>query len=234
MDVIAHRGASAYAPENTLASFQTALRLRAQACEFDVQQSCDNQLVVFHDRNLRRVAHIYKEINQLTLQQLEQIDIGTWFSSSFANERIPTLAQTLQLLRELPTIHLEIKGGKKSDLNFERRIIQALEDSDVWRKTIISSFNHDALTHVRNLRSDARLGYAVVLTPRQRAIREARQLGCESVHIYTWRTNAEWVKQVHQAGMKLNVFTVNSVQQARKLAVLGVDGIFSDRPDLLH
>lgn len=233
MNVIAHRGASAYAPENTLAAFREAIRIGTRSCEFDVQQTHDNTLVVLHDSDLRRVGNINARVNQLSLRELQDIDVGKWFSKTFVGERVPTLWQVLKLLRKLQTIHLEIKTDKIHYRGIEQRVVHKTHQAGVWSRTIISSFNHRTLHRVRTLSVDARLGYLVGSTAIHRAIREATKLRCESVHVSTRQVNLAWVNEVHHAGMKINVYTVNTISEARKLNRLGVDGIFSNRPNLL-
>lgn len=234
MDIIAHRGASAYAPENTLASFRAALRLGAQACEFDVRQNRDGVLVVLHDASLRRTAKVRAKVNELNFQELQKLDAGSWFSDEFAGEHIPTLGQVLKLLSKQRTIHLEIKSDHKPYPGIEQHVINELLQANVFKKTVISSFDHEVLKRVRNLRSDARLGYLLGLMQRRTAISEAVRLGCESIHLHTLQVNSAWVKEAHAAGMKINVYTVNNLRVAQRLARLGVDNIFSNKPDLLH
>ena len=94
--VIAHRGASGYAPENTLAAFSKAVVLRAPAIEFDVQQTRDRQLAVIHDSNLRRVAGDRRKLSQLDYAGLSKLDVGSWFGADFRDERTPTLEQVLE------------------------------------------------------------------------------------------------------------------------------------------
>jgi glycerophosphoryl diester phosphodiesterase len=112
VDVIAHRGASAYAPENTLASFAKSIELEADWFELDVQLTKDGQVVVIHDGNLERVAGVKKSVAEMTLEEIKQVDVGSRFSKEFAGERIPTFDEALALMKNRTGVYVELKVAK--------------------------------------------------------------------------------------------------------------------------
>jgi len=120
VDVIAHRGASAYAPENTLAAFSKAMEQKADWFELDVHLTKDGQVVVIHDGSLERVAGIKKNVRQMTLDEVKQADAGTGFGAQFAGERIPTLAEALDLAKNRVGVYIEIKSDAPDKLLIAR------------------------------------------------------------------------------------------------------------------
>ncbi|MBI4425663.1 MAG: glycerophosphodiester phosphodiesterase [Elusimicrobia bacterium] len=231
--LIAHRGASGYAPENTLASFELALKLGAGAIEFDVQQTKDGRLVVIHDPDLKRVAGVRRRIGSLTYLELSQHDVGAWFDAKYRGERVPLLEELLDLAQGRAELHLEIKNGTRPYPGIEERIVNLLRRRREWDgRVIISSFNHETLYLVRALDGSARLGYLVGLTRRAEALKEAAELGCESVHMSARQVDRAWVESLHERGRKLLVYTVNEPKDYERLRGLGVDAVFTNFPDL--
>jgi len=234
--IIAHRGASGYAPENTLASFRHALKLGAAAIELDVQQTKDGRLAVIHDLDLKRTAGLRKSLGAATSAELASLDAGSWFDPKFSGEKIPMLDQVLKLCdaggRKIE-LHLEIKQGKKPYPGIEAKVLELLSSKGDWlKRTVISSFDHPTLRRARDLSSKARLGYLVGTTGKSAALEEAAQLRCESMQLSRRQADAAWIGGIHNNGMKALVYTINEAAELRRLAALGVDGVFSNFPDL--
>ena len=231
--LIAHRGASGYAPENTLAAFERALAMGARRMEFDVQQTRDGRLVVVHDEDLRRVAGVRRRIGAIAYAELSRLDVGSWFDPRFAGERVPLLEEVLDLAAGKAELDLEIKQAARPYPGIEERVVRLLRSRRDWDgRVVISSFNHDTLCLVRTLDRSARLGYLVGSTRRPAALREAAELGCESVHMSARQVDPAWVSAVHRLGQKVLVYTVNEPEERRRLAGLGVDAVFTNFPDL--
>lgn len=231
--VIAHRGASGYAPENTRAAFALALEMGARAVEFDVQQSADGRLVVIHDLDLKRLAGLRRRVGALTADELARVDVGRWFSPGFEGERIPSLEAVLAQLGGRAELQLEIKNPGGAYPGIEERVVGLLRGRPALeRRVCVSSFDHESLYRVRALASWARLGYLVGFTRRATALREARELDCESVHLSVRQAEGPWAAAVREAGRRLLVYTVNEPRVYERLAVLGADGVFSNFPDL--
>lgn len=123
IDVIAHRGASAYAPENTLASFKKAIEIGAHWFELDVHLSKDNKLVVIHDDDLKRVTGVEGKVTEKTWNELKKLDAGTWFSPQFKGERLPLLEDALRLAKNRIGVYIELKSSDKDDPLFPQLIM---------------------------------------------------------------------------------------------------------------
>lgn len=232
-DLIAHRGASGYAPENTMASFELCLALGAVSIEFDVQQTRDGRLVIIHDYDLKRVAGAKRRVGSLDYSELAKYDVGSWKDPKYRGQSVPRLEELLELAAGKAELQLEIKNPERPYPGIEERVVNLLRGRPGWRdKVCISSFNHETLFLVRALDKDIRLGYLVGTTRRPTALREARELRCESIHISMRQVDRAWVDAVHKAGRKLLVYTVNEPKDYERMGGLGVDAVFTNFPDI--
>ena len=233
MLVIAHRGASGRAPENTLAAFRLALEMGAKAVEFDVHQTLDRELVVAHDDDLRRCGGDKRRLKNVRWKgDAERIDVGSWFDARFAGERPPRLDDVYDLAPETVELHLEIKHGSSVYPDIEERVLDLVRRRKGLRRTLVSSFDHAALRRVRALDETARVGYLLGLRTLKAAFREMKDLAAESLNLSARQATARAVKAAHDRGFKVLVYTVNTPMERDRLAALGVDGIFSNYPEL--
>ncbi len=231
--MIGHRGAAGSAPENTIASFRRAAELGCRWVEFDVQLSGDEIPVLFHDVRLSRTTNGKGKLSRVSLSGLKMLDAGSWFGAAFAGERIPTLAEALLEIARLGLIpNIEIKSPRAYAAHTARlAIIAAIK---VWPKNaplpFISSFAPEALEQARKTMPDWPRGYLDSRLMRS-TIGNARELGCVSVGLDAKHADAESIEQLRGAGFSTLVYTVNDRKQAERLFAMGVDGVFSDRPD---
>lgn len=232
MQLIAHRGASAHAPENTLGAFKLALEMGAKAVELDVHQTRDHELVVIHDESLKRTGGWKAEIRKLSMEDLAPIDVGSWFHKRFATERVPRLEEAWDLIGPSTELHLEIKAGSKLYPGIEERVVDLIQRRKAWARTLVSSFDHAALYLVRSLDARVRIGYLLGLTPMRTAWREMKELKAESLNCSARQIDARRVRECRQRGLRVLVYTVNTQKEATRLAKLGVDGIFTNFPEL--
>ncbi|MCX5788536.1 MAG: glycerophosphodiester phosphodiesterase family protein [Elusimicrobia bacterium] len=216
--LIAHRGASGYAPENTMAAFELALEMGAGSAEFDVQQTKDGRLVVIHDTDLKRVAGVRRGVGAMTWPELSRLDIGAWFSARFAGERVPLLEEVLDLFRGKAELQLELKQPVRPYRGMVRRVAELLASRPLFE--------------FRSLAPAARLGYLVGLTRRSVALAEARELRCESVNLSARQADETWARALHSAGLKMLVYTVNEPKEYERLGELGVDAVFTNFPEV--
>ncbi len=232
MEFIAHRGASAHAPENTLASFKKALEMKAKAIELDIAESRDGRLVVIHDDDLKRVAKMPGRVETYTAARMKKIDVGSWFSKEYAGEGIPTLEEVFKLVGQMAEINVEMKGGCRIYPKIEEKLCRLLKKQAAQSRFLISSFDHEALFHFRALDGDARIGYLLGRTSKSRAFREMAELKAESLNLSARQVNARIVSEAHSKGFKVLVYTVNKIKEARSLEKIGVDGIFTNFPEM--
>ena len=233
MLVIAHRGASGHAPENTVASFRRALEMGAKAMEFDVHQTLDHELVVAHDDDLTRCGRDKRRLRNIHWEgEAEKIDVGSWFDARFKGERLPRLEDVFELTPVSVELHLEIKHGSSVYPGIEERVVDFLHHRGALLRTLVSSFDKEALYSVRSLDEKVRLGYLLGLTTLKTAFKEMKELSAESLNLSARQTTARVVKAAHERGYKVLVYTVNTPAERDRLDKLGVDGIFCNYPEL--
>lgn len=230
--LIAHRGASGHAPENTMAAFRLALEMGAQAIELDVHQSKDHELVVIHDEDLRRVGRRAARVRDLTAAELARADVGSWFDRRFSSEGVPTLAEVCDLVLGKAELHIEIKRGSTLYPGIEERVVDLIQRRKAWARTLVSSFDHAALYMARSLDEKLRLGYLLGVTPLRTAWRELSELKAESLNLSRRQADARKLRLCRQKGFKMLVYTVNTQRELDKLVKLGVDGVFCNFPEL--
>ncbi|GIW23545.1 MAG: hypothetical protein KatS3mg068_2552 [Candidatus Sericytochromatia bacterium] len=150
--IIAHRGFSGRYPENTLIAIEEAIRF-SDMIEIDVQLSKDNIPVVFHDSNLKRTTNVAGKLNQRTLQELKELDAGSWFSINFRNEKIPTLEEVLKIIKDRILLNIEIKKSSvfKENSIIEEKILELIKKYKIQEQIIISSFSSLALKRIKIL-----------------------------------------------------------------------------------
>lgn len=228
--VIAHRGYSAFAPENTLAAF-TAAGGFANYVEFDVRRSQDNRLVVMHDSTLNRTTNGSGAVsNRDYVGYLDGLDAGSWFSPEFIGEGVPTLAEAIQTISTSGmTPFIERKAGDASDYVTELNNLDALADS------VIIAFDWDFLSDVRTLDSGVRLGGLGSGSLDSDVINDALAAGLDFIN---WQDSSALdlatISQVHAAGLELHVYTVDNLVRMQQLIDLGVDGITTNNPEELR
>lgn len=233
--VIGHRGASAYAPENTLASFNKALAMGCHFVEFDVMCSVDGEPFVFHDDNLKRTTNGRGETGLVKSTYLQSLDAGSWFSRQFKGEHIPHFKDVLEWLSVSKVqANIEIKPYPGTA---EQTAITVLSHLNrYWPEgkelPLVSSFSWDALLLCRDIAPEMPLGLLFHVWDEQ-CLQKAKQLECFSMHFNRKILTADRVKAVKEQGYIVCAYTVNRRRQANKLFNWGVDAVFSDYPDLL-
>ncbi|MEU2391612.1 glycerophosphodiester phosphodiesterase family protein [Streptomyces sp. NPDC007369] len=249
--VYAHRGASAYAPENTLAAVDAALRLGFDWVENDVQRTRDGELVVIHDDTLARTTNAEQvfpdrapwRVRDFTAAEIAQLDAGSWFGAAYAGARVPTLREYLaRVERNRQRLLLEIK---KPELypGIEEQTLEVLDQAGwldrghVERRLVVQSFSADTVRTVHDLRPD--LVTAFLGTPK---VADLPKYAAFTDRINPWHTTitAEWVAAVHGlAGahgktMEVDTWIVDDAVTARKVRGMGVDGIITNAPDVVR
>lgn len=233
--IIAHRGASAYAPENTIAAFDKALALGSSFMEFDVMLSADEVPFIFHDESLKRTTNGRGEFGQMSAAHLKTLDAGAWFSKDFRHEKIPTFQEVLEWLTFADiNANIEIKPYPGT---VEKTTIAVLTQlTRYWPRSkplpLISSFDYNVLILCRTIAPEIPLGFLMDQWDDQ-WMQKARELQCFSIHCNKQGLTAQRVQAIKEAKYALFVYTVNRKKQAKTLLNWGVDAVFSDYPDLL-
>lgn len=162
LEIIAHRGFSAIAPENTLAAFHAAVQHQANSVEFDVQLSADGMPIIIHDSTLDRTTNGTGLVREKTLKELKTLDAGSWFDSKFATEQIPTLQEALAILKDIPTyIYIEVKNSEYWSVSDISNFLNIIIESELQNKCIVISFDHNFLEQLRQQTTDIKVGYLV-------------------------------------------------------------------------
>ena len=161
--IIAHRGASYLAPENTLTAFKKAMELGADGVEMDVQQTIDAGLVIHHDYMIDLHTDISGKIYDMTMGDLKKLDFGSWKDVSFRDEKIATLQEAMELCKQMPecTVHLELKSTMDNDPEFVPRVLEVLQQTEIVDQVILVSFNHALLRQAKQLLPGLRVGALV-------------------------------------------------------------------------
>lgn len=233
--IIAHRGASGYAPENTMTAFNKALAMGCHFIEFDVICSSDGEPFVFHDNKLKRTTNGRGEIGLVEAEYLNGLDAGKWFSRQFKGEKIPHFKDVLKWL-SFSGVQANIEIKPYPGMVEQTTTIVLSHINRYWPQEkplpLVSSFEWDALTLTRSISPEMPLGFLMHEWDAD-WLQKAKQLDCFSVHLNRKILNEDRVKAIKQEGYKVLAYTVNRKRQARKLLGWGVDAIFSDYPDLL-
>lgn len=233
--IIGHRGASAYAPENTIAAFDKALSLGCRFIEFDVMCSSDGEPFIFHDDSLKRTTNGRGQFGLLESSYIQSLDAGSWFSRQFKGERIPHFKTVLEWLSVSHVqANIEIKPYPGAE---EQTSIAVLSHINrYWPHTkdlpLVSSFSWDALLLCRSIAPEMPLGLLLDKWD-DLWLAKAQQLGCYSIHFNQKILTEKRVKAVKEQGYIVCAYTVNRKRLANKLFRWGVDAVFSDYPDLL-
>jgi glycerophosphoryl diester phosphodiesterase len=229
--VIAHRGASGYAPENTLAAFKRALALGATFIETDLQLSRDSHFVAIHDDTVNRTTNGQGKVHDLSLVELRRLDAGSWFGSEFAGERIPTLPEILEFAKKHDAVfYLELKPS--GSWGGEHTLIGALRSSGEIARTIVISFDPSILEAVRKIEPTVMTGLLFdgqIELPLQRAV----EIGARQLAMRGDLVTPALLAEARKHDLQVVCWTVNQPAHMRLLIEAGVDGIMSDYPDRL-
>ena len=232
--MIAHRGASGYAPENTLAAFQKAVELDCQIIELDVRLARDQVPVVIHDTTLGRTTGDSRRVDELTAAQLQQLDAGSWFAPEFAGERIPTLADVLAAIPDTVIINIEIKPGGPGQLHLiAEQVWSVIEAHRAAERVLCSSFAHKILWMLRRQAFRLPLAYLVEGRVHAEQFTEAKALQARALILQAQWTSPGLVRQAHAYQLQVFPYTVNRPLQMRQLLRRGADGLLTNYPDRL-
>ncbi len=216
---IGHRGARAYEPENTLRSFRKALEIGVDAIEFDVRKTRDNHLIVIHDADVKRTTNGKGLVADLTLKEIKEL-------STEKDEKLPTLEEALEFLDNKVTILIELK-----EQGYEEKVLDVVCAKKVEKNVIITSFLEPALQKTRELNKTIQTGLIYAKHPNP--LKSALELKANYLLPLYRFTHTANVEKAHQNGLKVLVWTINTKEEAEEYAKKGIDGIATDKPDIL-
>lgn len=231
--IFAHRGAKAVAPENTIPAFAKALEMGVAGIELDVHCSKDGKLVVIHDATLERTTAGSGNVADYTAAELAKVDAGSRFHADFAGVGIPTLDEVFDLVGKRCLVNVEIKTVDPLGGDQVEPLLAMIKERNLYEQVIISSFNPISLIKVRWLAPQVQLGllYYLPLTPWLRNAWFTPIMQPEAVHPHFSLIDETQMTWARGHNCKVNTWTVNEVDEAKRLAALGVDVIMSDVPD---
>jgi len=236
--IIAHRGASAYFPENTIPSFEGAIAVGADMVELDVQLTSDKEVVVFHDEKISRCTNGRGRIADYTLAQLKKLDAGSWYNKRFKNTRIPTLAEVLDICKNKIAVNIEIKTEAVSKMFFggiEEKCLKIVEKNGMRRHVVFSSFDPRAVMHLKQI--DETAPFAVLFDKKIFGSKLPSDImdsvSADAFNCSKSQLSKKWIADIKSHDVPVNIYTVDDVKNMRKLIHMGVDGIFTNKPDVL-
>ncbi len=240
LEIIAHRGASKDAPENTVASFRLAWKQKADASELDVYLSRDGQAVVLHDPTTKRTTGLDKKVSEQTLAELRGLDAGRWKGPQWKGEKIPTVAEALETMPDGKRFFVEIKCGPE--------VLPVLQQvfKDSGKKAsqlVLIGFSYPIVEKAKALMPDIAVYWLVA--PQKNSdgrkptaselVEKAKAAKLDGVFVQsTFAIDTVFAATIQAAGLRLTVWTVNDPLRAKQLAAVGVDGIGTDAPELLR
>jgi glycerophosphoryl diester phosphodiesterase len=245
VEIIAHRGASQLAPENTLASANLAWKLKTDAVEIDIYLTKDGRIVAMHDKDTERTTGRKWKVAEHTLAELRRLDAGSWKDPSYAGEKIPTLEEILASIPDGRRLFIEIKCGKEVLPELRRRVLASRKSAS---QIVVIAFDLETATEWKQMMPEVKtywlFGHSPTRDKKTKKItggrieeliekcRVAKLDGLDLAH--GSELNKEIVDKIHGLGLEFYVWTVNEPEEAVRVLNWGVDGITTDRPKWLR
>lgn len=231
--IFAHRGASAYAPENTLAAFELAILQKADAIEFDVKLSSDDQVVVIHDQTVDRTTNGTGKVRDLRLAALQELDAGSHFDTAYRGESIPTLSQVFETVGKKLFINIELTDYSSPFDSLPEKVAELTSCHGLVQNVLFSSFNPLVLRRIHRLLPTVPIGF--LTHPGLFSVLGSTWFGkllvdYQAFHPELRYASQELINNMHKAGHRVHVYTVNQVEDMARLFSYDVDGIFTDDP----
>ena len=237
--IIGHRGASAVAPENTMAAFRKALAVGADGIEFDVRLARDGVPVVIHDSTLRRTGGLPQRVAELTSAEISKVDVGSWFAASFANETVPSLAELFTLFQtNNSTLYLEMKCDSASEHRaLAEACVNAIDEYGLKERVIVECFQLPALRILKEI--DREIRTVALFEPSftnpsvlsdQKIISQANDVGAAALALHHRLARESLVRKAKDAGLHVAVWTVDDPAWLERAKQIGVDALITNNP----
>ncbi|WP_036688189.1 glycerophosphodiester phosphodiesterase [Paucisalibacillus globulus] len=228
--IIAHRGASKLAPENTMYAFVLAYKLGAEGIETDVQLTKDDVPVLIHDETVKRTTNSSGYVKDFTYEELKRLDAGSWFSPEFCDARIITLEEFLKWIKPKDLcINIELKNNKIEYNNLETIVYDMLKHHRLLERTTLSTFNPNSVKRLVKYQNNIEIAF---LTSKRNPnlVEYAKNLGANALHVKYRLVNQQLMEQAQKQNMPVRVYTVNKFKRMAHCYHLNCDGIFTDVP----
>ncbi len=237
--ILGHRGANRRAPQNTLPAFQAAIDHGADGVEFDVQMTSDGVLVICHNFTVDETSNGTGFVNEHTFEELRALDFGSWFSDEFAGTKIPTLEETLDCVKDMEVLNVEIKHPTKNKVEVVHKTYDLVKEKGLLEKTIFSSFDFDLITILKQIDPDVPCGLLYDPVPEElfdkRLLRNeyltvAEEYKADALHPHYLLTNfpKAYVRRCHEAGLMVNVWGISKESELEKYKKHNLDIIITD------
>lgn len=225
--ITSHRGNSSVAPENTIAAIRAAKEEHSDVAEIDVQLTSDGHVVVIHDFTLSRLANDSRRVINLTLEELKELEVGSWFAEEFKGEKIPTLEEVIEEAGMSIKLNIELKPTK-DEAQLAKAVIDILEEQNYEERVIISSLNKQALKEVKKMKPTLDAGYIVPVALGSFEFEETFDFYSIEMFFLT----KSLVEQIKNQGKEVHAWTVNSEEDMKRMQQLQVNNIITDDPIL--
>ncbi|HHV94099.1 MAG TPA: glycerophosphodiester phosphodiesterase [Firmicutes bacterium] len=232
-EVVAHRGAMGYAPENTLVSFQKALDMSATMIELDVHLTKDREIVVVHDCDLVRTTNGRGLVEDMTLAEIKALDAGIAMGPEFKGEKVPTLQEAMELIDHRAAVNIELKTGRTLYPDIVDKVLEVIYAYDAEKEVVISSFHKAYLREVRRKARDIELA-VLFERPEPDIFAEAVREGWQGLHPWYRLVDENFMGEARRWGLAVRPWTVNRESEMLELLRAGVTGIITNFPDLLN
>ena len=231
MTIVAHRGYSGCYPENTMLSFQKAVEAKTDEIELDVQLTKDHQVVVIHDERVDRTTDGVGNVRDYTLKEIQKLDASKAGNGQFSSQRIPSFEEYCEWASGQPVVtNIELKTGIVYYPDIEQKTIDILEQYQLVGKVMFSSFNHLSLVNAKQICPEIPVGALVGKNGIVNAGFYCKKFGFEFYHPSYEALDDEKVKEIHDHGILMNVWTVNGMCELEKLQRWGVRGVITNFP----
>lgn len=232
--IYAHRGASFDYPENTMLAFSKAVEQGAHGIEIDVQFTKDKKLVVCHDDSVDRTSSGQGKLRDAVYEELLKLDFGSFKGAEFAGERLPLLSQVLDLISKTGLLlNIEIKSYGEKDDGLERAAADLVREYDLNHKVLYSSFDHGLLRRLKEYDPSARIG-ALYSVPPHNAFEYMKELKVDAIHPHHRSLlDQDMCRRALEMGWQVNVWTVDTVEDALAMMKAGVTSLITNRPAFL-
>lgn len=224
--IIGHRGGVAGYPENTLAAFKRAVELKADGVEFDVQLTKDGEVVVIHDEFIDRTMDGSGLVKDHTFAELRSMSVGQYFSSDFKDQKLPTLREVLEIVKDLELINIELKNHLDYP-NLEEKVLKLVNEFEIRDKVFISSFNHYSLEKIKKIQPAVKTG-ALMMAKIINPVDYAFKRGFDALHMQFLTIDQKLIKKAHFMGLKVCAYTVNYSESVVNLLENEIDMIITD------